>query len=503
MQRILNYEILRKIGEGGMGQVFLGKNEAIGQMVAIKMLHPRYADNPALRDRFRKEAMMLSGLNHPNIVQFLNFVENEEGVFLIMEYVEGIPLDEFIHKKNGLIVEQRAYPMVCELLDAFEYAHSRGIVHRDIKPGNILIDSGGHVKVLDFGIAQIMSDAGAADKPSDVASGGGSTMYMSPEQVLSRQLDSRSDIYSLGVVIHEMLTGKTPYDRKKLSSMEVKNLIVKAPLPRMKERYEYISDAWQNVVDRMTAKDPDRRCVNCVEARRLIDRELHPKKSNAWIVWLSAAVALLVVAGGFFAWDYTRTKTKYFSDAENLAGVPAGIDRISAKDAKKLDCSYKMEYSHGKLRNMERRNADGEAMMPKSPKDSTDNYASATFLYHDNGKLRQKTTYDADGEMLYEFSYDKEGKQTDAECYKRPENLTQPKDSTAKAAPAPAKAPAAKEAKGSKRDAPNPYVSPNSSKKDSKESPMNPHEPRMTKKQNSSVLSPKNMENQGNMANEK
>lgn len=158
---ILNYRLIRPLGSGGMGQVFLAQNKNINQLVAIKSLHPQYANNMALRNRFKQEAVMLSSLNHPNIVKFLNYVENEYGVFLIMEYVDGYTLEDFINKKNGLIVEKRAYPMMSEILDAFSYAHKRGIVHRDIKPSNIFINSEGHIKVMDFGIAQILSDVGA------------------------------------------------------------------------------------------------------------------------------------------------------------------------------------------------------------------------------------------------------------------------------------------------------------------------------------------------------
>ena len=146
---ILNYVIVRKIGEGGMGQVFLARNKSIHQFVAIEMRHPRFCASPALRDRFRQEAILLSSLDHPNIVKFLNYVENDQGIFLIMEYVDGITLEDFINKKNGLIVESRAYPMMTQILDAFAYAHGRGMVHRNIKPGNIFVGKDGNIKVLD------------------------------------------------------------------------------------------------------------------------------------------------------------------------------------------------------------------------------------------------------------------------------------------------------------------------------------------------------------------
>ena len=152
---ILNYRVVRPLGSGGMGTVYLAVNTSIDQEVAR---------STTLRTLFKQEAVTLSQLNHPGIVKFLNYVERPDGVYLIMEYVKGITLEDFITKKNGLIVEKKAYPIIREILDAFAYAHSKGIVHCDIKPSNIVIQDNGHVKVMDFGIAQIVSQANAIDK---------------------------------------------------------------------------------------------------------------------------------------------------------------------------------------------------------------------------------------------------------------------------------------------------------------------------------------------------
>ena len=124
---ILNYRVLRLLGSGGMGSVYLAANTNIDQQVAIKALRPEVACNAMLRARFKQEAELLCSLDHPGIVKFLNYVEMPEGVFLIMEYVKGVTLEDFIKKKNGLIVEEKAYPLICEILDAFSYAHSKGI----------------------------------------------------------------------------------------------------------------------------------------------------------------------------------------------------------------------------------------------------------------------------------------------------------------------------------------------------------------------------------------
>ena len=257
---LLNYQLIRLLGRGGMGEVYLARNKNIEQLVAVKALHPKYANNPMIRARFKQEAVMLNSLNHPNIVKFLNFVENEYGVFLIMEYVDGCTLEEYITKKNGLIVEEKAYPMFAEILNAFSYAHQHGIIHRDIKPSNIFLDKEGHIKVMDFGIAQIISEANGNQ-------GGGSSMgtpaYMSPEQVYGQKLDQRSDVYSLGVLFHQMLTGRAPYDSTTMSELEIKGHVVNENLPRMKNYYPYISDGLQLVVDKATAKRQEDRYTTC------------------------------------------------------------------------------------------------------------------------------------------------------------------------------------------------------------------------------------------------
>lgn len=327
LQQLLNYKVIRKIGEGGMGEVYLASNPALGQMVAIKMLHKRYSENPLLREKFRQEAMMLSGLTHPNIVKFINYVDNDEGVFLIMEYVDGVTLDEYIHKKNGLIVEDRAKPMICELTDAFRHAHEQGIIHRDIKPGNILIDKDGHVKVLDFGIAQIMSEV---DGEKDLGKGSGSPSYMSPEQVLGKPLDARSDIYSLGVVMYEMLTGRAPYDDKELTAMEIKHKVVHEPLPKMKEAYPYISDDSQKIVDKATRKNPEERFGSCAEMLNAIrggkigggSSQKGSSGDKKWIIWVIAGLLFGALAvGGLMWWKPWESQSRTLdAEEEELVG---------------------------------------------------------------------------------------------------------------------------------------------------------------------------------------
>ena len=218
-QEILNYKIENLIGEGGMGTVYLGINKQIGQKVAIKSLAPQFVHNKEIVQRFKKEASTLAKLDHPNIVKLLNFYEDENGLFLIMEYVEGYNLDEYIEKISGPISEDKTNEMFSKILDAFEFAHSQGVVHRDIKPSNIIITKEQEVKVFDFGIAKLV-DEPESHKLTRTGTKMGTPAYMSPEQIKQGEINKLSDIYTLGVVLHQMITGKPPYNSDEMSEFD-------------------------------------------------------------------------------------------------------------------------------------------------------------------------------------------------------------------------------------------------------------------------------------------
>jgi len=398
---ILNYRLIRQLGAGGMGQVYLAQNKNIQQFVAIKALHPQYANNPALRQRFKQEAMMLSSLNHPNIVKFLNYVENEYGVFLIMEYVDGYTLEDFINKKNGLIVEKRAYPMLCEILDAFAYAHQRGIVHRDIKPSNIFINNEGHIKVMDFGIAQILSQV---DQNSGQVMG--TPEYMSPEQVFGHAVDQRSDIYSLGVLIHQMLTGRAPYDATTLSELEIKRRVINDTLPRMKDYYPYVSDEMQKIVDKATSKNVAMRFADCQEMKKAIKKVLDPDPIDRTKLYMGAGILAVVLLVGLAIWDYYRTKVYYYKDYAEYRGVPEGIYELSSREVSHRASSYRMEYSRHKLRRMTLVNSKGKPVGYSDTENTATRYIDTEFFYTDNGQIDYKIVYDQYGKLLFKLDYD-------------------------------------------------------------------------------------------------
>ncbi len=207
-QVIGNYRILEKIGEGGMGEVFRGLDTMLEREVAIKSLRPELSKREDIVTRFRSEAVALGRLNHPNIAMVYNFLLHGDQYYMVLEFVRGETLDKVISRR-GPIPWQECVSILCQALDGLEHAHRLGVVHRDIKPSNLMITPSGSVKLMDFGIARILQRARLTRTGHMV----GTLEYMSPEHIQGLETDARTDIYSLGVVGYEALTGHTPFQR--------------------------------------------------------------------------------------------------------------------------------------------------------------------------------------------------------------------------------------------------------------------------------------------------
>lgn len=264
-EKILEYRIDSRIGEGGMGTVYLGTHEALGQRVAIKVLLPELAHQPELRTRFFQEARIQLGLRHPGIVQ-VHTANTESGpLALVMEYVEGEPLGDLI-ERQGRLPESDALPMFEQILDAVGHAHSAGIVHRDIKPSNILVQGDGRTKVTDFGIAKALGGA----KLTRTGTAMGTAHYMSPEQVVgSREVDQRTDIYSLGATFYEVLTGQTPFESVTQDTTDsdylLKNAHVHDPPPDPSQLVPDLTPTVAEALLRALEKAPENRFRDCAE----------------------------------------------------------------------------------------------------------------------------------------------------------------------------------------------------------------------------------------------
>lgn len=397
---ILNYRVVRLLGTGGMGSVYLAVNTSIDQQVAIKVLRPEFARNVELRAKFKKEAELLCSLDHPGIVKFLNYVETPQGVFLIMEYVKGITLEDYIKHKNGLIVEKNAYPMLREILDAFEYAHSKGIVHQDIKPSNIIIQDDGHIKIMDFGIARIISEAQKSDAVM------GTPEYMSPEQIYGKSVDAKSDIYSLGVLIHNMLTGKAPYDTTKLTEQEIKRRVVKEELPRMIDYYPYVSEKIQKVVDKATRKDPEARYKDCGEMQTAVKKAIAPDRVPKWMLYGGIAAVVVVLIASYLTWDYFRLKVDYYDDYVEVYGVPKGIGKLSSRDVSHREGSYRFESQKGKVRRVSYVNSQGN-LIPHHDSETKDKIVDMSLTYTEGSdKVDTQIFRNQHGKVLYVKDFD-------------------------------------------------------------------------------------------------
>jgi len=199
------YKIIEKIAFGGMGVVYKGIHTRLEQFVAIKVLSPQFATNQIMKSKFLSEAKIQAQLSHPNVVNIINFIEEEDETYLIMEYIDGETLEDLLQRKNKISIDE-ALNISRSILSALRYMHSKGLAHRDIKPSNIMFNKEGVVKVTDFGITKIIGD----DK--NTKSGlVGSYTYMSPEHILGEDAGIESDIYSFGVTLYRMVTGQVPF----------------------------------------------------------------------------------------------------------------------------------------------------------------------------------------------------------------------------------------------------------------------------------------------------
>jgi eukaryotic-like serine/threonine-protein kinase len=245
------YRILRRIGSGGMADVYEAEDTQLGRRVALKLLHRRFAEDEEFVERFRREASAAAGLSHPNVVQVFDRGEWDGTYYIAMELLEGRNLKQVV-REHGALDPALAVDIVLQILKAARFAHRRGIVHRDIKPHNVIVDQEGRAKVTDFGIAR----AGASDM-TETGSIMGTAQYLSPEQAQGHPVDARSDLYSIGVVLYELLTGAPPFEADSAVTIALKQ-VAEDPLPP-RRRNPAVSPALDAVVMRALRKDPGER----------------------------------------------------------------------------------------------------------------------------------------------------------------------------------------------------------------------------------------------------
>ena len=279
------YRIVRKLGSGGMADVYLAEDEELGRRVAIKILNDRHANDEQFVERFRREAKNAAGLSHPNIVSIYDRGEAEGTYYIAMEYLDGRSVKELVVARGPLPIGD-AIAFTRQVLGALRFAHRKGVVHRDIKPHNVMADADGRLKVTDFGIARAgtsqMTEAGSII---------GTAQYLSPEQARGAAVDQRSDLYSVGIVLYEMLTGTVPFTGDSPVEIAMKHLS-DAPRPPSVQRSDIPPDL-DMVVLRALAKSPDDRFQTAEE----MDAELERVAQGAGVTAETADAATAVLSG--------------------------------------------------------------------------------------------------------------------------------------------------------------------------------------------------------------
>src|SRR6267143_2190522 len=314
------YEIISAAGAGGMGEVYRAKDTRLDRLVALKVLPPELAHNPEKRQRFEREARSISTLSHPHICT-LHDVGQQDGVdYLVLEYLEGETLEKKLEKGSMPAPEVLKYAI--ELADALDKAHQQGIIHRDIKPGNIMVTKSG-VKLMDFGLAKLKSDpVPVADALTEMTADKkltaegtilGTFQYMAPEQLEGKEADARTDIFAFGAVVHEMTTGRPAFSATSRASL-IAAILTSEPAP-MTALHAMTPPALERVVRKCLAKDPDERWQSAsdlaAELRWISDsgsqagvlaRGFAERKTWNRAGWLLAALLLLVILGGAALW---------------------------------------------------------------------------------------------------------------------------------------------------------------------------------------------------------
>ena len=264
-QVVLNgrYELARRVGRGGMAEVFLARDRLLDRPVAIKILFPEFAIDPSFVARFRREAQSAANLNHPNIVGVYDWGKERGTYYIVMEYIDGQSVSDIL-RADGPIEAKRAAGIAADVAGALGFAHHKGVVHRDVKPGNVLIASNGEVKVADFGIARAMTSS-SEENLTQTGSVMGTATYFSPEQAQGKPVDPRSDLYSLGVVLYEMSAGKPPFSADSPVAIAYKH--VQEPLPSLREKVPGVPEGYEAITIKALAKDADDRYQDGAEMR--------------------------------------------------------------------------------------------------------------------------------------------------------------------------------------------------------------------------------------------
>src|SRR5262244_339174 len=311
------YEITAPIGAGGMGEVYRARDTRLGRDVAVKVLPASYSDDKERLHRFEQEACAAGALNHPNILSIYDIGSYDESPYVVSELLEGETLRQ--RTAGAALAQRRVVDYTLQIAHGLAAAHEKGIVHRDLKPENLFVTKDGRIKILDFGLAKLTGVADSAQSQTDVPTRRvdtdpgkvmGTVGYMSPEQVRGRAADHRSDIFSLGAILYEMLCGNRAFRRE--SGVETMNAILKEDPPELSQTNHNVAPALQRVVDHCLEKNPEERfqsardlafalealsgsSTTSAQTARLSTFAPHWFKRRESIAWVAAGILMIAV----------------------------------------------------------------------------------------------------------------------------------------------------------------------------------------------------------------
>lgn len=338
-----NYKIIKQLGRGGMAIVYKAHESSLNRIVALKVLSSRLSEDTEYIKRFQREARAAAQLNHPNIVQIYAIGEEQGIHYFSMEYIKGKSLAD-VKREVGKMAPKKAIPLIKQVAEALGEAHKAGLVHRDIKPSNIMIDSMGRAKVTDFGIAYVSREQTRLTQEGSII---GTPEYLSPEQCEGRDVDGRSDIYSLGVTFYELLTGKTPYEADTPVSMLMQ--IVKGNFLPIAEANPAVPESVQRIVEKMMHTDVTKRYTNVNEVINALEEvergdygvknmmvaqavagaaeyaDEQEGKNRSKIMALTFAAVIVLLLGGAFAAKvlyFDKKETNKTEKVETIARLP-------------------------------------------------------------------------------------------------------------------------------------------------------------------------------------
>ncbi|MCH7689934.1 MAG: serine/threonine protein kinase, partial [candidate division Zixibacteria bacterium] len=347
--KISQYRIIERIGVGGMGEVYLAEDSKLDRRVALKFLSFQHSQNEALKVRFRREAQAVAKLSHPNIVHIYEVGEYQNRPYFAMEHIEGESLHHYAHDETLSVGE--IITIAIEICEGLNKAHQLGIVHRDIKTSNIVLDSDGHPKILDFGLATIAGQEKLTKEGSTI----GTVAYMSPERAEGRKSDHRSDLFSFGVVLYELIAGRTPFRRD--SEAATMNAIVN-DIPEPMARYRSgVPDGIQQIIDKLLEKDARTRYqtaadvgADLIREKRMLDsgdissasrsisgfRRTQKSGLKKWILSGTSLAIIIALVLVLKPWKLTVESTDEAVAAENRLAVMYFDNLVDPTDSTRL-----------------------------------------------------------------------------------------------------------------------------------------------------------------------